>query len=118
MDDPLAKPTTWKEYENKILYSHYHVHYGHCITVDISSLSNDNGLFPMSFGFERMALKLTAGVEGSITNKIFLHDGTNIGQLGENIEGTEYFISSAPTVILFLFFSTNTFPKEFRKIFH
>ena len=76
------------------------------------SLSNDNGLFPMSFGFERMALKLTAGVEGSITNKIFLHDGKNIGQLGENIEGTEYFISSAPTVIFFSsFFVKTVFPK-------
>ena len=84
---------------DSIIHSQYHYHYGHCLTLDISSLSpNNNGKYSVKFGSQRMKIQLLVkghwwcqfglGVDCSTTEKLmFFHNGTNINQLGDGIDG-------------------------------
>ena len=97
---PLTKTSTnyWDQ-AFTIIHSQYHYHYGHCFTIDISSLSeNKNGRYPMKYGSEKLKLNLRIKGEDAVYYKamstyMFLHNGTNINQLGENIMGRFVFSS-------------------------
>ena len=91
---PLGDSGSWQEHIDKIVHSQYHYHYGHCITVDISPLSKHHGKFPFTYGYDIFTLEVWAGVEEVMSNYIFLHNGTDIGQLGENIQGTLHYSDS------------------------
>ena len=97
---PLTKTSTnYWEQAFTIIHSQYHYHYGHCFTIDISSLSeNKNGRYPMKYGSEKLKLNLRIKGEDALYYKamstyMFLHNGTNINQLGENIMGRFVFSS-------------------------
>ena len=96
---PLTKTSTnsWEKMITRI-HSQYHYHYGHCFTVDISSLSENNGRYPMKYGSEKLKLNLRIKGENALDYKtistfMFFHNGTNINQLGENIMGRFVFRS-------------------------
>ena len=72
--------------KSPIFNSQYHHHYGHCLTIDISTISKENGRFlEKNAGGQKtslqMKLKTTArrGL-GHLTmgSVVFMHNGTNI----------------------------------------
>ena len=78
--------------ESPIIHSQYHYHYGHCFTVDIAALSENQGKYKMKYGWHKMALTLL--IKGEFENHyrwkhtlVFIHNGTNINQFGESIKG-------------------------------
>ena len=77
--------------ENPIISSQYHHHYGHCITIDISNLSKNDGRYHTKIGSHKlvlhMLLKPIIGHARPLTgNFIFIHNGSNINQFGEKIQ--------------------------------
>ena len=60
---PLNKYSDWLKYKNEIIYPYYHFNYGHCFTIDVSILSQDNGKYPSNYGSEKVSLDLTIGAE-------------------------------------------------------
>ena len=49
---------SFKKYMDKIVVSSYHYNYGNCFTVDISSISENKGMFPMDIENEKFTLYL------------------------------------------------------------
>ena len=83
--------------ENPIISSQYHHHFGHCITIDISNLSKNDGRYLMKIGSQKLVLHMLlkpiiGHARPSTRNFIFIHDGSNINQFGEKIQ--ERFIHS------------------------
>ena len=77
--------------ENPIISYQYHHHYGHCITIDISNLSKNDGRYHTKIGSHKLALhmllKPIIGHARPLTgNFIFIHNGSNINQFGEKIQ--------------------------------
>ena len=74
--------------ENPIISSQYHHHYGHCITIDISNLSKNDGRYHVKIGSHKLSLHLLLKpiIEPSTWNFIFIHNGSNINQFGEKIQ--------------------------------
>ena len=80
----------FRNYANQIVASNYHYNYGHCLTVDISPLSNNSGLFPMEYNDKKLELYVNFfNVEEASSAKInqffFLHHGRNINLLGKDV---------------------------------
>ena len=88
---PLDTTDSWHMHMDKIIQSRYHYHYGHCITIDISPLSKHNGKFPFNYDHDRFTLDIWTGFIALMSNIIFLHNGSNIGELGFNIPGTLHY---------------------------
>ena len=40
----------WSKYRENITSFHYHYNYGHCLTIDVSAISKNNGKFPFTYG--------------------------------------------------------------------
>ena len=83
----------WKTRTDVILSSHYNLHYGHCIQLDISPLSpKKNGKVLMSKGITFAHMRLHVKTDQNmdmIFPSLFLHNGTDVDRLGENILGRE-----------------------------
>ena len=74
---------SWNLKKSPIINSQYHYNYGHCITIDISALSKDNGKIPMTDKSATSILNLKIKTKGgnafmSLFSLLFIHNGTNI----------------------------------------
>ena len=89
---PLKDPKAWQEYKKKIITSIFHYDYGHCQTIDISRLSDNNGLFPMEFGSTKLALSVSffRVEKDPILQYFFLHNNSNINQFGKDIKRHQF----------------------------
>ena len=87
------KGIDWKTKKDQIISSHYNLHFGHCIQLDISPLSTQkNGKFINGKGLHFMHMRLHIKTDKSVDNLypyIFFHNGTDVDRLGENILGRE-----------------------------
>lgn len=89
----ILKSGEFKQHLDEIVVSNYHYHYGHCQTVDISSLSNNSGMFPMEFNDEKLNIVVRFynaefEIGARINQFYFLHDGTNINLLGKDVQSS------------------------------
>ena len=77
--------------ESPVIFSQYHYHFGHCFTVDISSVSKyHGGGYPMFYGSKKMELHLKIKAiefDSPLGNIMFIHNGTNINQFDQTISG-------------------------------
>ena len=88
----LNSTQAWQKHKKQIVTSNFHYEYGNCQTIDISSLSEDNGMFPMEFGSNKMTLFMDyQRVEiDVIFQYFFLHNHTNINQFGKDIRSQQF----------------------------
>ena len=91
--------------KSPIIHSQYHYHYGHCFTLDIAALSENQGKYKMKYGSHKMTLTLF--IKGEIESKfrwkhtlVFIHNGTDINQFGESIKGRPVYSGYAYDVSL------------------
>ena len=91
--------------KSPIIHSQYHYHYGHCFTLDIAALSENQGKYKMKYGSHKMALTLV--IKGEFENVfiwkrtlVFIHNGTDINQFGESIKGRPIYSGYAYDVSL------------------
>ena len=86
-------PLDWKTKTDIILSSHYNLHYGPCLQLDISPLSpQKNGKFLMSKGIIFTHMRLDVKTDQKLDKlfpSLFFHNGTDVDRLGENILGRE-----------------------------
>ena len=89
---PLKDPKAWQDYKKKIITSTFHYDYGNCQTIDISSLSQDEGLFPMEFGSDKLVLFVDffRVEKDPILQYFFLHNNSNINQFGKDIKRHQF----------------------------
>ena len=94
---PLKTNDEWKSFKDSVVWSTYHYNYGHCITIHISSLSKNNGLFPMEYENRKFQLYVNyRRVEETLNNRVeiyqfyFIHDDKNINLLGKDVESTQF----------------------------
>ena len=40
-DKPIEEHEHWDKFKNQIIYDHYDMNLGHCLTIDVSHLSSD-----------------------------------------------------------------------------
>ena len=81
----------WSKYKENITSFHYHYNYGHCLTIDISTISKNNGKFPFTYGSEKMKLYLDVIEHTQMANYFFLHHNTDTGQFDQNMRGIQYY---------------------------
>ena len=62
----LKEYSDWLIHRNDIINSYYHFNYGHCFTIDVSILSQNDGKYPLNYGSEKVSLDLTIGAEQGI----------------------------------------------------
>ena len=92
----------WKKpiIQQKIFKSQYHFSYGNCITLDISGLSNNDGMYPIEYEDKKINLmvvhwknykKFDIGTfdMSDYHYQFFLHDGTDIGLIGKDISSNK-----------------------------
>ena len=104
----IFKKKTWGGgfFKHCVILGHpNHYHYGHCFTVDIAALSENQGKYKMKYGSHKMALTLL--IKGEFENHyrwkhtlVFIHNGTNINQCGESIKGRPVFSGNTYDVSL------------------
>ena len=86
-------PISWKTKQDKILSSHYNLHFGHCIQLDISPLSSQkNGKYLMGKGIHFVHMRVNVKTDQNLDQlfpSLFFHNGTDVDRLGENILGRE-----------------------------
>ena len=124
---PLDQPVKWKNFKEQIISKNYHTNFGDCLTVDIESLSENNGKFPISSGSDKTTVELNINMEDHIPDHIppskdshefiqakmkqpkhylFLHDNSaNVEQLGVNIKGRQFWGDIRDTQEVILHFS-------------
>ena len=96
---PLGK-FEWRRnlIQEKIFTSQYHFDYGHCLTLDISALSKNEGKFPIEHENKKVNLMVVHFNRDALFDpkkydlsgyqkQFFLHNGTDIGLLGQDITG-------------------------------
>ena len=81
----------WSKYKQNITSFNYHYNYGHCLTIDISAISENNGKFPFSYGSGQMKLYAEVIEDTMMHNYFFLHHNTDIGQFDQNMRGIPYY---------------------------
>ena len=103
----------WKQLEvqKKIFSSQYHFNLGHCITLDISALSENNGKFPIEYEDEKVNLMVVyfnrepvfenAIGLSNFPKQFYMHNGTDIELIGKDISG-EVIFGGYMRVFLFL----------------
>ena len=105
---PLKTGDDFKDYMDQIITSTYHYNYGHCFTVNISSFSKNNGMFPMEYESQKFTLVVdfsTAEKKANHINRLFfLHDGPDINLLGNDVDqntfyGGTYYVSTHTTYL-------------------
>ena len=74
---PLDKPFMWKNFKEKIIRKNYHISYGDCVTIDLESLSENDGKFPISLGSDKTTVKLSINMEDHINDTIELSEKVN-----------------------------------------
>ena len=67
---PLDQPVMWKNFKEQIISKNYHTSYGDCQTIDLESLSENNGKFPISLGSDKTTVKLSINIEDHIPDHI------------------------------------------------
>ena len=88
---PLKNGNEWKDFQDRIILSNYHYNYGNCLTVDISSLSQNGILFPMQYQSHDFKLQITFyRVDPIVLQFYFIHNGTNINLLGADNKGSAF----------------------------
>lgn len=104
----------WRQLEvqNKIFSSQYHFNLGHCITLDISAISKNDGKFPIEYEDEKVNLMVVyfnrepmfehAIGLSNFPKHFYMHNGTDIGLIGKDISGEVVF---GGYMRVFLFFS-------------
>ena len=100
----LKDGNEFEEYFDQISTSTYHYNYGHCLTVNISSLSENNGMFPMEYESQKFTLMIKFFTPEKVPSKInrffFLHDEPDINLFGNDVAqstfyGGQYFVNTS-----------------------
>ena len=89
---PLKDQKAWQEYKKDIITSTFHYDYGNCQTIDISTLSENEGLFPMEFGSTKLKLFVDffRVEKDPLLQYFFLHNNSNINQFGKDIKRHQF----------------------------
>ena len=90
----LTSRSQFIEAIDKIVTSRYHFHYGNCFTVNISSLSKNDGMFPMEIDSQKFALLVNfyrVEHKAKINQFFFVHEGTDINLLGREIAASQFY---------------------------
>ena len=67
---PLDQPFMWKNFKEQIISQNYHTSYGDCLTIDLESLSENNGKFPISSGSDKTTVKMSINMEEHMDDDI------------------------------------------------
>ena len=98
-DKPIEEHEHWDKFKNQIIYDHYDMNLGHCLTIDVSHLSNNpNGKVQIESAAISMLIRLDKISKKNrfndkfnrldhVTMQMYLHNGTDIYGFGENIPG-------------------------------
>ena len=99
----------WSKYKENITSFHYHYNYGHCLTIDVSAISENNGKFPFTYGSGKMKLFADVIEDTLMDNYFFLHHNTDIGQFDQNMRGIQYYGHDTDTFDVILYYITFLF---------
>ena len=88
-DPELGLWSKLKVNSRNLISSYFHVHYGHCFSLDFSYLSRKkDGKFLMNRGVSHLHLRMVINAkinDENLKTVMFLHNGTDIERIGGSI---------------------------------